>query len=526
MQVINKRLYKSSSCLERGTLYHLRNVLNRRNVSTTVKKNVNAWEDFLHLTTTAHVLEAAMQYMGMGSLKDMPSNDIVSHCVWMESDDIRKNKLEEVSLSIVEKFCNLSLTYAPEPDQTNGASTSANSPQEDVASSDSTSADSPREDVASSDSTSADSPREDVASSDSTSADSPQEDEASSDSTSADSPQEDEASSDSTSADSPREDEASSDSTSADSPQDDVASSDSTSADSPQEDEASSDSTSADSPQEDVASSDSTSADSPREDVASSDSTSADSPQDDEASNGATSADSPQDDEASNGATSANSPQDDEASTGATAYDYACEALSLGLLLMEFRDGIREGDGERVLRVWKYLFLIFKATGHHNYALEAFTLLEQYHFLLPPFLAEQLKWLRFINTHGKKGKNISMDLHMEHLNRLCKTAINGLGSNKAAKKAITRVGKTVGVLDGLLENFDRENSVMSTSDRHTTRSIKQDLDIALQQLHGCFDSTSTSAHKSFKKLTPNLITTIKEKELKAWMTDHIAQLVL
>ena len=193
---------------------------------------------------------------------------------------------------------------------------------------------------------------------------------------------------------------------------------------------------------------------------------------------------------------------------------------------MEFRDGIREGDGERVLRVWKYLFLIFKATGHRNYALEAFTLLEQYRFLLPPFLAEQLKWLRFINTHGKKGKNISMDLHMEHLNRLCKTAINGLGSNKAAKKAITRVGKTVGVLDGLLENFDRENSVMSTSDRHTTRSIKQDLDIALQQLHGCFDSTSTSAHKSFKKLTPNLITTIKEKELKAWMTDHIAQLVL
>ena len=481
MQVINKRLYKSSSCLERGTLYHLRNVLNRRNVSTTVKKNVNAWEDFLHLTTTAHVLEAAMQYMGMGSLKDMPSNDIVSHCVWMESDDIRKNKLEEVSLSIVEKFCNLSLTYAPEPDQTNGASTSANSPQDDVASSDSTSADSPRDDEASSDSTSADSPRDD------------------------------EASSDSTSADIPQDDEASSDSTSADSPRDDVASSDSTSADIPQDDEASSDSTSADSPQDDVASSDSTSADIP---------------QDDEASNGATSADSPQDDEASNGATSADSPQDDEASTGATAYDYACEALSLGLLLMEFRDGIREGDGERVLRVWKYLFLIFKATGHRNYALEAFTLLEQYHFLLPPFLAEQLKWLRFINTHGKKGKNISMDLHMEHLNRLCKTAINGLGSNKAAKKAITRVGKTVGVLDGLLENFDRENSVMSTSDRHTTRSIKQDLDIALQQLHGCFDSTSTSAHKSFKKLTPNLITTIKEKELKAWMTDHIAQLVL
>ena len=41
-----------------------------------------------------------------------------------------------------------------------------------------------------------------------------------------------------------------------------------------------------------------------------------------------------------------------------SVYTYACETLTLGLLLLEFNDGIREGDGNRVLRVWKYFLLL------------------------------------------------------------------------------------------------------------------------------------------------------------------------
>ena len=74
---------------------------------------------------------------------------------------------------------------------------------------------------------------------------------------------------------------------------------------------------------------------------------------------------------------------------------YACETLSLGLLFLEFKDGVREGDGDRVMRVWKYFLLLFKASGCHNYAIEALTLLSQYYLILPPQLAEQLKWSRY-----------------------------------------------------------------------------------------------------------------------------------
>ncbi len=84
-------------------------------------------------------------------------------------------------------------------------------------------------------------------------------------------------------------------------------------------------------------------------------------------------------------------------------------------------------------RMWKYLMLLFKACKIKNYSCEAFTLLTQYHVTLPPRLAHQLKWSRFINSHGLPGHNISCDLHMEHLNRVAKTAIERLGSNKSEK---------------------------------------------------------------------------------------------
>ena len=71
-------------------------------------------------------------------------------------------------------------------------------------------------------------------------------------------------------------------------------------------------------------------------------------------------------------------------------YSYACETLSLGLIYLEFQDAIREGDGSRVLQVWKFL-LLFKASKLKNYATEAFTLLAHYYITLPRCLAEQLK---------------------------------------------------------------------------------------------------------------------------------------
>lgn len=117
---------------------------------------------------------------------------------------------------------------------------------------------------------------------------------------------------------------------------------------------------------------------------------------------------------------------------------YAKEVLSLGLLLEEFLDAIRKGDGLRILRCWKFLFLIFKCANRKNYALEAFYLIVQ-NALLPPRLREQQLWSRFVNISRKIAGNIPADLHNEHLNRVEKSAL-------CLPKTVERTRKILGAL--------------------------------------------------------------------------------
>ena len=65
-------------------------------------------------------------------------------------------------------------------------------------------------------------------------------------------------------------------------------------------------------------------------------------------------------------------------------YKYACEVLTLGMFQKEFDDCIREGDGLRDVRCWRYFLLLFKSNHHTNYSIEAYILLCQYHFMLSP----------------------------------------------------------------------------------------------------------------------------------------------
>ena len=71
---------------------------------------------------------------------------------------------------------------------------------------------------------------------------------------------------------------------------------------------------------------------------------------------------------------------------------------------MEFCDAIREGDGERVLRCWQYLLLIFKPQKEETMALRFFDA-QPIEFELTPRQAQELIWNRFISTHNAPGKN-------------------------------------------------------------------------------------------------------------------------
>ena len=86
--------------------------------------------------------------------------------------------------------------------------------------------------------------------------------------------------------------------------------------------------------------------------------------------------------------------------------EYAVQLLSIGLFYLEYRDAIKEGDGERVLRCWKFLLPLFFNSRRTNYSKEAILLLYQHQYLFTPRQAKQLLYSRLINTQGLKGKNI------------------------------------------------------------------------------------------------------------------------
>jgi len=108
---------------------------------------------------------------------------------------------------------------------------------------------------------------------------------------------------------------------------------------------------------------------------------------------------------------------------------YVMQVLSLGLIWHNFLDATKEGDGNRIIQCWKFLLLAFKATNRKSYCVEALNLLLQVNYLLSSREAAQVKWCHTVNTTNLQGHNVSMDLHLEHLNRRLKSAIRKMSSN-------------------------------------------------------------------------------------------------
>lgn len=205
---------------------------------------------------------------------------------------------------------------------------------------------------------------------------------------------------------------------------------------------------------------------------------------------------------------------------------YACEVLTLGLIYMEFKDAIREGDGERIIRCWRYLLVIFKVTGRTHYSVDAFKLLAQNSFSLSPRGAMQLKWNRTVNVHGRIGKNVSCDLHMEHLNKEAKQCIAGLGSN-ITDGAVTRVGKSIGLTVPILKRFDKVNEIKEVSSRHSKRSCKKDMEILLKELmhkSKVFQKFPGRAHFNFPTIASDTPFSISTPELSQWMSVQLQKM--
>ena len=172
---------------------------------------------------------------------------------------------------------------------------------------------------------------------------------------------------------------------------------------------------------------------------------------------------------------------------------------------MELRYAIHEGDGDRIIRAWKFMLLNFRFGRHTNYALEAFQLQTMLNATATPTVAHQLKWSRVVNVHGGTGCNIPVDLHNEHLNRMLKDSVGDMGANLSEGAVVQRSRSLKGVMD-VVHRFDLNTGLHTLSTDHTASSLKADEDAVLTELleSKVFDYIPGRRHRAFANISPNV----------------------
>lgn len=205
---------------------------------------------------------------------------------------------------------------------------------------------------------------------------------------------------------------------------------------------------------------------------------------------------------------------------------YAEETFSLGLFLFELIDSIHEGDGNRIIRCWKYLLLMYKSSNKVKYSVEAFSLLAHYQFIFGERLKRQLLWSRTINMHGKPGKNIPMDLFMEHLNRNFKDSISQLGSN-LMDSTLQRTGKALKPLRELLLLYDLVTNISHESMYHTFQSNAKDRSKVIEELQKAkvYDAKSNQKLTHSADFKGSVMDKVDMDELKGWMTTQLKKII-
>lgn len=154
--------------------------------------------------------------------------------------------------------------------------------------------------------------------------------------------------------------------------------------------------------------------------------------------------------------------------------NYSKNALALCYIIKDFTDAHKHGDGMRILRLYKFLLIYFKIDGRTKYSFQSLHLLAQVNYLLPPPLAHELTWNRFVNTKGGVNTNVELDRHLEHLNKYAKADLAQY-QGKITEKSVARCSRSYYKMQKILEKIDAQISVKRPSGRHSSVDWSDDV---------------------------------------------------
>ena len=164
-------------------------------------------------------------------------------------------------------------------------------------------------------------------------------------------------------------------------------------------------------------------------------------------------------------------------------YEYTKRLMWRGLNDMTRHDAVKENDGPRIIRYWKFDMFDYFEKNHPKYLIFGHRLLANIAGGTSQRIRHQLIWERTVNVKGGKRKNIPKDLHCEHLNNEYK-----LNSRQAAgqltENTIARHSQMLGLGKILNEVFEEQLvcKQKSYTRQHGSFDRKKDIHRMIQTL--------------------------------------------
>ena len=203
--------------------------------------------------------------------------------------------------------------------------------------------------------------------------------------------------------------------------------------------------------------------------------------------------------------------------------------LDYGMLILNFWDGIFEGDEDHVKRCWKFFLLYLKHQGgsSNKYALEALYLMFQIYALLSPQAAHHLIGNKTAKNKPGVGGNISLDLLLEFFNKFVKEVIKKLGPG-ATRKSLDRICHSVDVTSELMHDFDHAMSAFKRSGKHVQKSVKGDLAKIVNELisNKAFHHTPGRKYHHYAQVKPSILCGFDRQKMFHWIHDHKKYMIL
>lgn len=141
--------------------------------------------------------------------------------------------------------------------------------------------------------------------------------------------------------------------------------------------------------------------------------------------------------------------------------------------------------------------------------------------LLSPRVCERFVWNRSANNKGGRGKNIPLDLEVEHSNLFNKAAIRNLGAN-VTEKAVQRISFSEGGTANMTASVDESLNRLIGPGRHTSSSTERDLGELIKRavLSQVFTEVPNRQYQHFKGFERDPFKNLNMSALFNWLNQH------